>query len=72
MMWIWAGVLTSWTIGVSIASWRAYVRSLANGIVAVMTAADMQHAMAERSRAVELYDIIQRYVYMPKRETKPS
>jgi len=72
MLWIWAGVLTSWTIGICIASWKAHVRSTANGVIAVMTAADMQHAMAERARAVELYDIIQRYVYLPKREGKPS
>lgn len=69
MLWI---LFTTWTIGLCVAGYRLHVRSTANGVIAVMTATDMHHAMAERARAVELYDIIQRYVYLPKREGKPS
>jgi hypothetical protein len=67
MLWIWAGVLVSWTIGVCVASYRAHVRSTANSIVAVMTATDMHHAIVERMRTEELYDVVKRYVNLPKR-----
>lgn len=70
MILVWTVVLIGWTIGLVLLHQKTSAVAKVADVVSAMTAVDMQKAMFAWNQSMEVYAIIQRYVYMPSARGK--